>query len=134
MKIQKTGLRITEVCEAIPQISVDGEGAVRIDFRIHEDAEIESTPYMTQQDLDQLIEALAEVKRHAESAPRPAKGEGRVVRLRDKAGDEWTWRDDHNGYVLEAINHEGCRRGSCGGESMKWIEQDWGPITVLERG
>lgn len=126
MKIISNGFRITDICPQIDGIEVDGEQMVRIAFVLQNNAQY--TSRMSVSEFNAFAEAVLAARDGLKADPTPPEAT-RPQTVIDRQGDEWVWRDDHNGYVLAISNHDdGCRKGC--GESLEWISEYWGPLKL----
>lgn len=127
MKIISNGFRITDICPQVDGIEVDGDQMVRITFILLDDPMVQRTDRMSVRDFNAFAEAVLTVHDRLNPDPTPPDATCPQAVI-DRAGDEWVWRDDHNGYVLAMNDHDkGDCPGDCGG-SLRWIEQNWGPV------
>ena len=135
MKIQPTGLLVSEIGEIVPQIEADEQGHVRFYFRPLNSPDVVHTAYVSPAEFDAMMAAFDVIKLHVERArelTKTLRSEGRPIRIEDRSGDIWEWRDDHGSYVMLANGHDEECEGDCG-TTLKWIEANWGPVKILKR-
>lgn len=130
MKIESKGFKITDICDAVPIIEVDGGSTVRITVRAANRIPFPSG-YLSPAEFAELRDAINAAHERMTAngtyavmpAPaEPAPAEAPAKRLKDRDGDIWTLRGDDI-WALQDDDEYAHPRG--------WIERCFGPVIEL---